>query len=63
MVYAFCYLLSFAAGAGFWAWLLSRRKDRWPEVTEWGESTAQWSEVDWEWYHRRFGYGWPDEGR
>ncbi len=40
--------------AGLWlgAWLQRWIDSGHPEVTAWGESTAQWSAVDWDWFER-----------
>lgn len=41
---AVCLLTGFIIG-----WRLARALVR-PAVTDWGESTALWSEVDWHWF-------------
>ena len=46
-------ILAFFLGMAFKAGLDALDRHGRPAVTEWGESTALWSEVDWEWYGRR----------
>jgi hypothetical protein len=43
---------TFAFGLGLIAGMLLRRDASRPAVTPWGESTALWSETDWDWWKR-----------
>ena len=45
-----CFFIGWAARGVFARWGIRPGK---PEVTEWGESTRFWSDVDWEWYERK----------